>query len=191
MTRVVSVGRSKSLLAAGALGLAVLSLVGCPGTLDPSQFPQAGTAGSTGGPGTAGSSPMGTAGAMGTAGTGSCNMVNLITVKYTCTIAGACHDGTMASAAGLSMQQADWPKLVGGKPNAMAGAMNSICAKDPAFMNMPYITKGSATGDGLLIKKLMAPTCSPMGQQMPNLGTKVSAADMPCFQQWVTSLANM
>jgi hypothetical protein len=171
-----------------------MSLAGCPGTLDPSLFPQAGAAGATGGPGTAGAAAgtTGTAGMAGAAGgTGSCDMMNLIVVKYTCTIAMACHDGGMASAAGLSLQPADWPKLVGGKPNATAGAMNSICAKDPAFMNMPYITKGSPNGDGLLLKKITMPVCSPMGAQMPNLGTKISAADMPCFQQWIKTLANM
>jgi hypothetical protein len=195
MTRVVSVGRSRSLLAAGALGFAFLSLglAGCPGTLDPTLFANAGTAGSTGGPGTAGSSMMGTAGTMGTAGgTGSCDMVNLITVKYMCTIMGACHDGTAATAAGLSMVQADWPKLVGGHPDATKPAGSpSICAKDAAFMSMPYITKGSATGDGLLLKKIMGPVCSPNGQQMPNLGAKISATDVTCFQQWATMLANM
>jgi hypothetical protein len=187
MTRVVSVGRSKSLFIAGALGLTffAIALTGCPGTLaDPSAFP--------GGAGTSGAAGTGAAGT-GAAGTGAltCDMTNLITVKYTCTIAGACHDGATASAAGLSMQVADWPKLVGGMPNATAGAGNSICAKDPNFQTMPYIMKGSPTGDGLLLKKLMAPTCSPMGAQMPNLGVHISAADMPCFLQWATMLANM
>jgi hypothetical protein len=202
MTRVVSVGRSKSLLAAGAVGIAfaALGLAGCPGTLDPSILN--GMAGSTGSnQGSAGQTSQGTAGqtsmagSMGTAGTGgtmNCDMVNLITVKYTCTIMGACHDGSAATAAGFSMKQADWPKLVGSHPDATKPAGSpSICAKDAAYMSMPYIMKGSATGDGLLLKKLMGPVCSPMGARMPNLGTNISAADMPCFVQWATQLANM
>jgi hypothetical protein len=191
MTRVASVGRSKSLLAAGALGIGLftLTLVGCPGTLDPS-FMMTGAGGSTGGGGT----PTGTGGqATGTGGTTamSCDMVNLITVKYTCTLTGACHDANGA-AAGLSMMQADWPKLVGTMPTVKtpAPAFVSICATDATGKTMPYIMKGSATGDGLLLKKLMGPVCAGAAQ-MPSLNGPIKPADMPCFQQWATMLANM
>jgi hypothetical protein len=196
MTRVVSVGRSKSLLAAGALGIAfaALGLAGCPGTLDPNQFNQgqAGSSGTAGQTGTAGMTA--TAGAQGTAGTGSmnCDMPTLINSTYMCTVKGACHDGTAATAAGLSLVQADWPKLKTSHPDATRPAGSpSICAKDANYMNMPYIMPGSATGDGLLLKKIMGMVCAPGGQQMPNLGSKISATDMPCFVQWATNLAKM
>jgi hypothetical protein len=197
MTRVASVGRSKSLLAAGALGIAfaALGLAGCPGTLDPSQFGAAGTSGGTAGAtgqGTAGQTAM--AGAMGTAGTGSgsCDMPKLINTTYMCTVMGACHDGSNATAAGLSLLQADWPKLTTTHPDATRPAGSpSICAKDPAFMSMPYVMAGSATGDGLILKKISGAVCDPGGQQMPNLGSKISAADLPCFQQWLIGLAKM
>jgi hypothetical protein len=202
MTRAVSVGRSKGIFAVGALGFALLTLtlVGCPGSLDhPELFPnQGGTAGSTGsaGAGTAGGGAgMAMAGTSGAAGTAACDMVMLTVTKYTCTLGLACHD-SVGSAAGLSMVQADWPKLVGtvpksGPPPMMTKGTPSICAGDPAFKTVPYITKGSATGAGLLLQKLMGPVCAPMGLQMPSLGTKVTAADMVCFQQWATQLANM
>jgi hypothetical protein len=195
MTRVVSVGRSKSLFAAGAVGFALLglTLAGCPGTLDPSFTQNGGTAGSSSGPGTAGTTGGGTAGTPGTAGMtgGNCDMVKLTTMTYTCTLAGACHDAA-GSAAGLSLVMADWPKLVGTMPSVKTPAppFPSICALDATAKTMPYITKGSATGDGLLLKKLMGPVCPP-GVQMPSLGSHVNATDLACFQQWATMLANM
>jgi hypothetical protein len=192
MTRAVSVGRSQGLWAAGALGLDLMtiSLMGCPGTLDPSQFPSnMGTAGVSGtaGTGTAGTGTAGT----GTAGTGAaCDMTKLITVTYTCTLAGACHDAA-GSAASLSMMPADWPKLVGTTPHVATPppAFLSICAADAAFKAMPYIMKGSATGDGLLLKKLQGAICSPGGVQMPSLNGPVKPADLTCFKQWATQLA--
>jgi hypothetical protein len=206
MTRVVSVGRSKGIFAVGALGftLLTLTLVGCPGSLDnPGDFKnQSGSAGSTGsaGAGTAGGGAgMAMAGSSGSAGAPACDMVKLIGPgpgNYNCILAGACHDA-MGSAAGLSMMQADWPKLVGRVPVSGPPPLNptngtpSICADDPAFKTVPIITKMSPTGAGLLLQKLMGPVCSPAGLQMPSLGAKVKAADMVCFQQWATMLANM
>jgi hypothetical protein len=201
MTRVVSVGRSKGLWAAGALGftLLMLSLAGCPGTLDPTLF-MSGTAGTSGAAGT-GAAGTGTAGTTGAGGAVACDMVTLITMPanpmmpakggYGCTLAGACHDA-VGSAAGLSLMQADWPKLKGAMPmvKTPAPAFPSICATDATAKTMPYIIAGSATGDGLLMKKLMGPVCPP-GVQMPSLGGPIKAADLPCFQQWATMLANM
>jgi len=203
MTRVVSVGRSKGVFAIGAFGFALmtLTLVGCPGSLDhPELFPgQGGTAGSTGSAGgtAGGGAGMAMAGSSGSAGAPACDMVALIGAKkYNCILTGACHDA-MGSAAGLSLLQADWPKLVGRVPVSGPPPMNptngtpSICADDPAFKAVQIITKSSPTGAGLLLQKLMGPVCSPLGLQMPSLGAKVNAADMVCFQQWATMLANM
>ena len=186
-----------------------ITLVGCPGTLDPRAVPppSSGGAGAGNTTGTAGAgntsgaagATSGTAG-MGTAGTGAmaCDMVKLIspavapsTVGYGCTLAGACHDAA-GSAAGLSLLQADWPKLEGKLPSVIPPppSFPSICALDATAKTIPYITSKSPTGDGLLLKKLAGAVCPP-GVQMPSLGSHVSAADMPCFVQWATMLANM
>jgi hypothetical protein len=188
MTRVVSVGRSKSLLAAGAVGFAflTLTLAGCPGTLSPDFTGGMGTAG-TGSP--AGTAGGGTAGmTAGTGGVPGCDITPLIQPnKYWCIQTGACHDGSAATAAGMSMQKADWPKLVGGMPN---GKNASICGNDPNFKSMPYIIKGG-DGSGLLLMKLNAAICSPMGAQMPTLGGPMAPADKTCFQQWAAAMAKM
>jgi hypothetical protein len=189
MTRAVSVGRSfNGLWAAGALGLAFLTIpwAGCAGSLDPMAF--TGGAGSTG---TAGNGAAGT-GAAGTSG-GNCDMVKLITAAapmgYSCTLASACHDSA-GSAAGLSLMQADWPKLAGTTPMVKTPPPNfpSVCATDATTKTIPYIKKGSATGDGLLLQKLMGSPCAG-GVQMPSLGSHVSPTDMMCFVQWATMLA--
>jgi hypothetical protein len=193
MTRVVSVGRSKSFLVAGALGLAFASfaLTGCPGTLDPSFMGMGGTTGgAAGNPGTAGSASMaGTSGA-------SCDITPLIqgtmgssAPKYYCIQTGACHDGSASTAAGFSMLPKDWPTLVGKMP--MSPVVNGgFCGGDATYKSMPYIISKSATGDGLIMQKLTKAICTP-GQQMPTLGGPMSAADKMCFQKWATALANM
>jgi hypothetical protein len=197
MTRVVSVGRSHGLVAAGALGIALLTvtLTGCPGSLqNPQDFPPAasGTAGTSGGAGTtAAGGTTGGAGTTGAAGTmaSNCDMPTLINTKYMCTLAGACHDATGA-AANLSLVQADWPKLVNQVPKGGGAGTASICANDPAFKTIPYIMKGTNPATGLLLTKIKMDACSPGGKQMPNLGVLLSAADAVCFQQWATGLAN-
>jgi hypothetical protein len=201
MTRVVSVGRSTSLLAAGALGFAFLTitLTGCPGTLDPTLFANAGTAGTSGtagtGPGTAGTG-SGTGGTT-NAGTGGatlgCDVGPLFIgkdSKYKCSETGICHDATGGGAA-FSMATADWQsRLVGVVPKG-GGTVASICAKDNAFKNVPYIIKGSATGDGLLMQKLKGAICAPGGVQMPLTGGPMTPAEIMCAQQWATALAAM
>jgi predicted CxxxxCH...CXXCH cytochrome family protein len=193
MTRAVSVGRSfNGLWAAGALGLALLTIssfgAGCAGSLDISQFPTGG-AGSTGTAGT-GAAGTGAAGTMGTAGTGGgtpgCDVTQLIS-KDACTNA-ACHDATGTSAA-FSMVGNWTTMLVGVKPKG-GGALPSVCAKDAAFMNVPYIKKGDPNGDGIFMQKLTGAICSPGGLQMPFGMNAISAADLMCFKQFATALAN-
>ena len=215
MTRVVSVGRSKSLLAAGALGLGLMTitLVGCPGTLDPSAFPSptsgsagagntTGAAGAGNSSGTAGAT-SGTAGMVATAGTGGglpagCDPVNLLTVKYNCTTMTVCHDAN-GGAARLSMLQSNWPNLVNKVPTAgtATGVLTaSICANDAKYKTVPYIKKGDPNGDGLIMQKLAGAICSPGGGQMPTIPgpidttTAAGAADMACIKAWATQLAN-
>ena len=88
------------------------------------------------------------------------------------------------------MTQANWSNLVGVLPKG-GGAIKSICAADPNFKTIPYIIKGSPTGDGLIMQKLKGPVCAPGGTQMPTLpGPITVAADMTCIQAWATQLAN-
>jgi hypothetical protein len=201
MTRAVSVGRSSRkglLFTLGALGsvFVTMTLSGCPGTLQ-GDFPSAGNAGSSGGTAGAGTAgmAMGTAGSTGAAGSGlpaGCDPVTMLTTstgKYNCTVANICHDAS-GSAANFNMTQANWSNLVGVVPKG-GGTIASICAKDPNYKAIPYIIKGSPTGDGLIMKKLMAPVCSPNGTQMPTLpGPITVTADMACIQAWATQLAN-
>jgi hypothetical protein len=181
--------------------LVTLSLVGCPGSLDPSAFNQ-GTAGSTG---------QGMAGSTGMAGSASggagspyppgCDPVKLLTMTYNCSVASVCHDANGA-AAQLNMLPANWPTLVNKLPTAGKTATTvsaSICAGDPAFMNVPYIMKGSANGDGLIMRKLTltGTVCAPGGTQMPTIPGPIDVtkepgkSDMACIQAWATKLANM
>jgi hypothetical protein len=206
MTRVVSVGRSsKGLVSAGALGLvlAAVTLTGCPGSLEnPDAFPPpvSGAAGSPSGAAGTGAAGMGAAGT-GAAGTGAggavtCDVTpflgdgNTNAGKYFCSTNGVCHD-TKGSAANLDLGSAGLAaRLVGVVPKGGGAVTPSVCAADAAEKNMPYITKGSPTGAGLLLSKLMGAVCNPGGMQMPTLGPKVTATDLTCFQQWATALAN-
>jgi hypothetical protein len=209
MTRVVSAGRSHGLIALGALGatLVAISLTGCPGTLDPSKFPlpmmgAAGTTGAAGtgaaGTGAAGTGAAGTGaagtGAAGTgaAGTGAlpgCATAQALFDSHMCTLAGACHDATGA-AANFKMAPAGWETHLVGVNPAGGGATPSICAKDAAFMMMPYIVAKSNPATGLLISKLKGAVCAPAGARMPNLGTVFTATELQCIQDWATKLAN-
>jgi hypothetical protein len=207
MTRVVSVGRSKSLIAAGAIGFTLLtiSLSGCPGTLDdPGAFPSggAGTSGSAGTPGTAGSGTSGTSGMAGTSGAagssgggGSGATCDITPIFFAAGLPGkcdqaACHDA-MGTSAGFSMT-GDWEtKLVNVMPKG-GGVLPSICAQDTAFKTVPYIIKGSGTGDGLLLQKIMKAECnmgSMAGLQMPYGQPPLSATQIACVQKWATGLA--
>jgi hypothetical protein len=210
MTRVVSVGRSsqrRGLVSVGALGLALaaVTLTGCPGSLDdPGAFPPpvSGAAGSPSGAAGSGAAGTGAAGT-GAAGTGAagamagCDVSGLIgngtaatPGKYFCTTQGVCHDAN-GSAAGLDLASANLAtRLVGVAPKGGGAVTPSVCAADANFKTMPYITKGSPTGAGLLLMKLQAAICSPGGMQMPTLNGPLSATDLACFKSWATALAN-
>ena len=186
MTRVVSVGRSKGLFLASSLGFAMLlSLTGCPGTLDnPGAFPPpvSGSAGVSGGSGTNGGAGSGGAGTGSTAG---CDVKPLFigtTSKYQCTLDGACHDAN-GSAGNFSMTAADWDQhLVGVMPKG-GGATPSMCQAS----TKPYLIAKSSPAAGLLIDKLTNPTC---GMMMPELTGPISAADMTCIKAWAQALVN-
>jgi hypothetical protein len=202
MTRAVSVGRSKGFYAAGALGftLLTLSLVGCPGTLDPSAFPSptsgtAGTTGSGGVPSGTGGTPGGTAGTTGTGGTtgtagaAGCDITPILIGDNSpgkCTQSG-CHDATGASA-NFSMV-GDWQThLVDTPPKGGGSVFQSACFKDAAFKTVPYIMKNSQTGDGLFLQKIKAPACMG-GLQMPFGFPALSPDQIACVQKWAAALA--
>jgi hypothetical protein len=178
MTRVVSVGRSKGFVLASALGTIVFAsiLAGCPGTLDPSQFPLSGGAGMSGAAGTTGMA--GSTGTGGSTGVTGCDIAPAL-AKYKCSMAG-CHDAGGASA-NFSMTGAWEANLVNVNPKG-GGTLESTCAGMG-----PYIMKGSATGDGLFMKKIRPKP--PCGLPMPFGGEPMAAADITCFQQWATALA--
>jgi hypothetical protein len=81
------------------------------------------------------------------------------------------------------MQPQDWSKLVGLTSNGMNA---SACGTNKT----PYIIKGSANGDGLIMQKLTDPP--PCGQLMPTIGNPMpmAPADVECFRKWATHLAN-
>jgi hypothetical protein len=195
-----------------------IGLAGCPGTLDPNQFPPQGGGGSSGSPqgsagtgNTSGMAGMGAAG-MGAAGTGmagsgaagsgaggavgTCDIMPILIGDGTtgnCAQT-ACHDANGTSA-GFSMT-GDWQsKLVNVVPKG-GGALMSVCAKDPTAKTVPYIIKGNAQGDGLFLRKLKGGACtagSVMGAimpfgAMPGMGT-LSTDQYNCVQKWAANLA--
>jgi hypothetical protein len=192
MTRVVSVGRSHSLIALGALGSALFAicLTGCPGTLDPTLFPppMTGAAGTTAAAGTTGG-----AGTTGMGGTGGalpgCANAQALFDSHMCSLAGACHDATGA-AANFKMAPAGWETHLVGVAPVGGGNTASICFADPAFKTMPYIAAGTKPATGILMAKLRGAVCAPMGARMPNLGTVFTAMEIQCIQDWADKLAN-
>jgi hypothetical protein len=194
MTRVVSVGRSKGAWLAAALGFAFLAPVlmsGCPGTLDPNEFPSGGAAGAMGTagmPGNCGAPPPGLPG---------CDIMPLLADdKGRCATSG-CHDD-LGSSGSFSMATADWmTHVVDVIPHFDDSVLApSICAKDTQYMNMPYIKSGCFPAQGLFILKLNGAVCGqdkpdPLdrGFKMPLAPGKLDAAGVKCFQDWANKLA--
>ena len=174
MTRVVSVGRSKGIFVFGTgIALLVFAMTGCPGTLDPKEFPApvTGTAGTTGVAGT------GVGGTTGTGGAG-CATIQKVWDDHFCSI-GGCHDA--ASPTNFKMAPAGWEaNLVGKTP---MGGGTSMCGGN----TMAYIIKGPAPVGGLLLNKLKnkTPAC---GAQMPNLPPVLNATELDCVQKWADQL---
>jgi hypothetical protein len=182
MTRVVSVGRSKGFMLASTLGtVAFLSiLAGCPGTLDPNQFPLSGGAGMPGTGGTGGTTGGGLPG---------CATIGAVIEKAGCGIDGVCHGANPA--ANFDMVSAGWEtRLVGVAPKGGGMLAASICFADPALKTMPYINAGTNPATGLLMTKLMGNACSPMGKQMPSGLPPLTTDQMKCFQDFANKLAN-
>jgi len=160
-----------------------------------------GVAGGTGLSGAGNTGGSNTTGAAGNAGgtivppgVHGCDVTPLFvgpTSRYKCSESVICHDfnAGSAGAANFTIATTDWQShLVGVVPKG-GGVVASICAQDPLFKSMPYIIKGDPNGDGLLLRKLLAPICSPGGSQMPFAMPPLSAADLVCVQQWAIALA--
>jgi hypothetical protein len=107
---------------------------------------------------------------------------------YKCSESTICHDAMGGGAANFTMT-GDWMQhLIGVVPKG-GGSPASICGADATNKKVPYIIQGDPMGDGLIRRKLMGPTCTPGGLQMPFGGTGVSAADMANIQLWLTAMA--
>jgi hypothetical protein len=101
--------------------------------------------------------------------------------KYACTVAGACHDGSPATAAGLDMVNPGWEqRLIGQLP---PGTNASMCGG----VKTPYLIAGSRPAAGLFLQKLTQDP-PPCGALMPTLGGPMSADDLQCFQRWADAL---
>ena len=178
------------LAAAGALA-SVLMLSGCPGTLDPRQFPQTGSGGSNG---TGGGNPSG--GSTGTGGTTDPNCTGgnngASVVMSQCAVSG-CHSAADANTAGagldLTVDATIGSRLVGvvspGDTNS-----GSLCGGNTE----PYLDPNSTPATGLLIDKIRSsPKCTAnsacCGQPMPYPGIQLlTPQQQTCLIEWATTL---
>lgn len=144
-----------------------------------------GAAGSSGAAaGINGAAGAGGAGAAGTGGPGlSCDAKPII-LKYSCALAGSCHDA-LGSAAGLDFATPGWEdRLVGTFPSGGGEvATRSMCAG----LGRPYLVAGSNPATGLLLDKLRLHP-PPCGAAMPNIGGPITAIELACFQDWANAL---
>jgi hypothetical protein len=141
----------------------------------------AGYAGGTAGVGAAGT---GGGGAAGTGGpVGSCDAKPII-LKYSCALAGSCHDA-LGSAAGLDFATPGWEdRLVGTFPSGGGEvATRSMCAG----LGRPYLVAGSNPAMGLLLDKLRLHP-PPCGAAMPDIGGPLTASELACVQLWANAL---
>jgi hypothetical protein len=158
-----------------AIGAVLLALgaAGCPGTVDPSLWP---TFTGSAGAGSAG------AGSPGTGGTGvpACDPAPIFRAKVCA--AAACHDPS-GTAANFDMGSSDWQThLVGVNPKG-AGLNPSQCAA-----NGPYLVPNVLPATGLFLDKVKPDATPACGVLMPQVGTKLDAAEFACVQSWADAL---
>ena len=178
--------------AAGAL-VTVLTLSGCPGTLDPSMF-NTGTGGGTAtggsGSGTGGSNPTG--GTTGTGGMASSNCTGgndgatIVTQNCAttfCHIPGSGNDGT-AGGLDLTVDANIGSRLVG-VTSVGTGTNGSMCMGN----STPYLDANSTPATGLLIDKVTM-SHPPCGAQMPFGSIPLSALQQTCLKQWALTLTS-
>ena len=166
--------------AAGAL-VSILTLSGCPGTLDPTLFTTGTGGSSSGGSGSGTGGSNATGGSTGTGGaaancTGSNDGATLVTNQ--CAYSG-CHDTADAAnfAAGLDLtiNATIASRLVDVvSPGDTAGS--SACGGNTE----PYLKSGSNPATGLLVQKILSsPKCSP-SESPPAAGPRCPTRGSPC-----------
>ena len=173
--------------AAGAL-ISVLTLAGCPGTLDPALFPTgSGASNGTGGSGTGGSNPTG--GSTGTGGssancTGSNDGPTLIAGQ--CAYIG-CHNASGAQFSAnldLTVDSTIGARLVGVMAAQPYGSNQASCMNETE----PLLVAGSNPATGLFVDKIKPnPPC---GARMPFTGIALSTMQQTCLIQWATTLTS-
>jgi hypothetical protein len=174
--------------AAGAL-VTLFMLSGCPGTLDPNQFPTNGTGGNTGSGGTGGSGPTG--GAPGTGGTAlDCTGGNEGTAILTnscatlnCHIPGAGNDGVTG---GLDLTpDANIASRLVGVMSVGTADNGSMCVGQG-----PYLDAHSNPATGLFIDKFTM-SRPPCGVEMPaDSAFFLTPTQQGCLKQWATTLTS-
>ena len=172
--------------------VSVFMLSGCPGTLDPTQFPASGAGGSnaTGGSGSGTGGSNATGGSTGTGGsasncTGGNNGANIVTTSCAvsfCHIPGSQNAG-LSGGLDLTVDANIGSRLVGVMSVGTA-ANGSQCIGQSA----PYLIANSNPAQGLLIDKLKA--TRPCGAQMPASSLPLSAMQQTCLIQWATTLTS-
>ena len=147
------------------LGAALSLLTGCPGTLDPSQFPGPGSSG-TGGAGNVVPPP--------------CDAPNTY-FKSTdpttgCGTQGACHDVSGASSISKVNLVDDnvWSRLLN---------MPATSASGPACVGMPLVD-GTNRANSVIIKRVSGSACG-AGTLMPFGSTTVNKQIADCIAGWV------
>jgi hypothetical protein len=174
MTRFLSVARSSGAwpLSLIAIGMLMLTALGCAGSLPPELAGGGGSGGGTGGMmgGTDGGTPP-----------PGCANATSIFMNHQCTA--LCH--LSANAAGLGggfdMTGTGFPqRLVGGMP--VAGNKDEMCAG----MNKIYLVAGMQPAQGLFLDKLKA--TPPCGKQMPSGLGMLAQDEIDCIQKWANNV---
>ena len=113
----------------------------------------------------------------------SCDLADVTAIFMNSThscAAGACHNA-MGYAANFDMASPGWERcLVGVNPKG-GGMTPSMCAGKG-----PYLNTGSPPAAGLFLQKLTVGR--PCGDQMPQIGTKLTNQEMACVQSWANTL---
>jgi hypothetical protein len=149
--------------------LVIIASLGCAGSLDPKEFPAAGSGGGGGGGG-----PTATC-----AG----DLDGATIVRKSCAVVG-CHDAADANLSGagldLTLDATIGSRLVGVTSPGDTDA-GSVCGGNQE----PYLNASSSPATGLLIDKVASNV--PCGRRMP-LGGALTSQQQSCLVAWATTL---
>jgi hypothetical protein len=161
--------------------LVALSLLGCPGNLDPSLLPPGSGTGTGGGGASSGSGGTGGSGAGSGGAPPPCDPAPIFKT-HLCANTG-CHDA-MGTSANFDMSSSDWQtRLVGVNPKG-GGSLPSKCGD----LGAPYLKPGAMPASGLFLDKLRADGTPPCGEVMPIVTAKLMSMEVDCIQSWANSL---